>query len=49
MWQNNTEFEQISPFEQLSECHFSSAATEKKAEWLTAHEDFQLSEGTHTL
>lgn len=37
---NNTEFEQISPLEQLFKCHFSSATIEKKAEWLTAMEIF---------
>ncbi|WP_289200150.1 hypothetical protein [Phocaeicola sartorii] len=47
LWQNNTEFEQMLSLEQFFKCHFSSATSEKKAEWLTAHEDFQLPERTY--
>ena len=41
MWQNSTEFEQISPLEQLFKCHFYSATTEKREKWMIAHKDFQ--------
>ena len=40
--QTNSEFEQISPLEQLYQCCFSSASSDKEGEWLTAMEIFNI-------